>query len=152
MQKRMRWRRRTSVFSKSSLATSSTLPLTRCRSSAWRMPWRKSRPRRRLRARATCSNQTRVEAALKRYLFLTCLAMACVLPAAAQQYAIKFATLAPEGSTWLKVMRDFDKAVREDSGGRLGFKLYPGGVAGDEKDVIRKIRLGQYNGGGFTGI
>ena len=38
------------------------------------------------------------------------------------------------------------------SGGRLGFKLYPGGVAGDEKDVIRKIRLGQYGGGGFTGI
>lgn len=89
---------------------------------------------------------------MKRYLLLSCLALACVLPIAAQQFTIKFATLAPEGSTWLKVMRDFDKAVREDSGGRLGFKLYPGGVAGDEKDVIRKIRLGQYNGGGFTGI
>ena len=89
---------------------------------------------------------------MKRYFFLTCLALACALPVAAQQYTIKFATLAPEGSTWLKVMRDFDKAVRGDSGGRLGFKLYPGGVAGDEKDVIRKIRLGQYNGGGFTGI
>ena len=89
---------------------------------------------------------------MKRYFLLSCLILACVLPAAAQQFTIKFATLAPEGSTWLKVMREFDKAVREDSGGRLGFKLYPGGVAGDEKDVIRKIRLGQYNGGGFTGI
>lgn len=89
---------------------------------------------------------------MKRYFFLTYLALACVLPLAAQQYTIKFATLAPEGSTWLRVMREFDKALREDSGGRLGFKLYPGGVAGDEKDVIRKIRLGQYNGGGFTGI
>ncbi len=89
---------------------------------------------------------------MKRYILLTCLALACVLPIAAQQYTIKFATLAPEGSTWLKVMRDFDKALRQDSGGRIGFKLYPGGVAGDEKDVIRKIRLGQYNGGGFTGI
>src|SRR5208283_3938738 len=49
-------------------------------------------------------------------------------------------------------MRDFDAAVRAESGGRLGFKLYPGGVAGDEKDVIRKIRLGQYGGGGFTGV
>jgi TRAP-type C4-dicarboxylate transport system substrate-binding protein len=93
-----------------------------------------------------------VEAPLKRYFLLSCLTLACVLPVAAQQFTIKFATLAPEGSTWLKVMREFDKAVREDSGGRLGFKLYPGGVAGDEKDVIRKIRLGQYNGGGFTGI
>jgi len=70
----------------------------------------------------------------------------------AQQYIIKFATLAPEGSTWIKVMRQLDSAVRADSGGRLGFRLYPGGVAGDEKDVIRKIRLGQYTGGGFTGV
>lgn len=72
--------------------------------------------------------------------------------AVSQQFTIKFATLAPEGSTWLKVMREFDKAVREQSGGRLGFKMYPNGVAGDEKDVIRKIRLGQYHSGGFTGV
>ena len=82
-------------------------------------------------------------------------ALCALLPAAllpAQQYTIKFATLAPEGSTWIKVMRDLDSAVRQQSAGRLGFKLYPGGVAGDEKDVIRKIRLGQYGGGGFTGV
>jgi TRAP-type C4-dicarboxylate transport system substrate-binding protein len=71
---------------------------------------------------------------------------------AAQQYTIKFATLAPEGSTWIKVMRELDSTLRAESGGRLGFRLYPGGVAGDEKDVIRKIRLGQYGGGGFTGV
>lgn len=71
---------------------------------------------------------------------------------AAQQYVIKFATLAPEGSTWIKAMRDLDAVVRTESGGRLGFRLYPGGVAGDEKDVIRKIRLGQYGAGGFTGV
>jgi TRAP-type transport system periplasmic protein len=70
----------------------------------------------------------------------------------AQKYTIKFATLAPEGSTWIKIMRDYDKAVREQSGGRVGFKFYAGGVAGDEKDVIRKIRLGQYHSGGFTGV
>jgi len=82
-----------------------------------------------------------------------CLAVTlCALSLSAQQYSIKFATLAPEGSTWIKVMRDLDTAVRAESGGRLGFKLYPGGVAGDEKDVIRKIRLGQYGGGGFTGV
>jgi TRAP-type C4-dicarboxylate transport system substrate-binding protein len=70
----------------------------------------------------------------------------------AQQYSIKFATIAPEGSTWVKVLRDLDKALRDQSAGRLGLKIYPGGVAGDEKDVIRKIRLGQYNAGGFTGV
>ena len=72
--------------------------------------------------------------------------------ASAQQFTVKFATLAPEGSTWIKIMRDFDKTVREQSGGRVGFKIYAGGVAGDEKDVIRKIRLGQYHSGGLTGV
>ena len=70
----------------------------------------------------------------------------------AQQFTIKFATVAPEGSTWIKIMRDYDKAVRDQSGGRVGFKIYAGSVAGDEKDVIRKIRLGQYHAGGFTGV
>jgi TRAP-type C4-dicarboxylate transport system substrate-binding protein len=70
----------------------------------------------------------------------------------AQQYTIKFASLAPEGSTWLNVMREYDAAIRKESGGRLGFKIYAGGVAGDEKDVLRKIRLGQFHAGGFTGV
>jgi len=69
-----------------------------------------------------------------------------------QEYLIKFATLAPEGSTWLNVMKEYDSEVRKESGGRLGFKIYPGGVAGDEKDVIRKIRFGQFNSAGFTGV
>jgi TRAP-type transport system periplasmic protein len=60
--------------------------------------------------------------------------------------------VAPEGSSWLKVMREYDKALREQSGGRVGFRIYANGVAGDEKDVIRKIRLGQYHAGGFTGV
>lgn len=70
----------------------------------------------------------------------------------AQEYLIKFATLAPEGSTWLNVMKEFDSEVRKESNGRLGFKIYSGGVAGDEKDVIRKIRFGQFQSAGFTGV
>jgi len=70
----------------------------------------------------------------------------------AQQYTIKFATLATEGSTWLNVMKEYDQAVRKESGGRLGFKIYAGGVQGDEKDVLRKIRLGQLQGAGITGV
>ncbi len=86
---------------------------------------------------------------LARIVAMVCLGASTL---SAQQYTVKFATLAPEGSTWLKVMRDFDAAIRKESGGRVGFKMYAGGVAGDEKDVIRKIRLGQYNAGGFTGV
>ncbi|MEJ2722736.1 MAG: TRAP transporter substrate-binding protein DctP [bacterium] len=65
---------------------------------------------------------------------------------------IKFATLAPEGSTWMKVMHALDDEVRAKTDGRVGFKFYPGGVQGDEKEVLRKIRNGQLHGGGFTGF
>ncbi len=85
-------------------------------------------------------------------LLITLSAMVAGAPAQAQQFTVKFATLAPEGSTWIKIMREYDKAIREQSGGRVGFKIYAGGVAGDEKDVIRKIRLGQYHAGGLTGV
>ena len=70
----------------------------------------------------------------------------------AQEYKIKFATIAPEGSTWMNVMRDYDAAVRKESSGRLGFKIYPGAVQGEDKDVLPKIRLGQLQSAGITGF
>ncbi len=75
-----------------------------------------------------------------------------ITQASAQEFTVKFATLAPEGSTWITVMKEYDQAIRKESGGRLGFKIYAGGVAGDEKDVIRKIRLGQFQSAGITGV
>ncbi len=80
------------------------------------------------------------------------LIIVCTLQLSAQQYTIKFATLAPEGSTWITVMKEYDQVVRKESGGRLGFRIYPGGVAGDERDVLRKIRLGQFQSAGITGV
>jgi len=74
-------------------------------------------------------------------------------PARAQDAkAIKFATLAPEGSTWMKVMVDLSAELDKETGGKLKFKFYPGGVSGDEKDVVKKIRIGQLQAGGFTGV
>ena len=82
------------------------------------------------------------------------------MPALAQKPAkspkadveIKFATLAPDGSTWMKAMRKVDEDVRARTSNRVGFKFYPGGVQGDEKDVIRKMRNGQIHAAGFTGF
>ncbi len=70
----------------------------------------------------------------------------------AQEHTIKFATIAPEGTTWMNVMKEYDAAIRKESGGRLGFKIYAGGVQGDEKTILRKIRVGQLHSGGFTGV
>ena len=70
----------------------------------------------------------------------------------AQEHIIKFASIAPDGSTWANVMREYDAAVRKESGGRLGFKLYLGGSQGEDLDVIRKMRLGQLHSAGLTGV
>lgn len=66
-------------------------------------------------------------------------------------YTLKFATLAPQGSTWMNIINDWAKQVEKESQGRLRFKLYPGGVSGDEPDVLRKMRFGQLHGAAFTG-
>lgn len=65
---------------------------------------------------------------------------------------IKFATLAPEGTSWTKTLRKFADEVKEKTSGRISFKIYSGGISGDEKDVVRKIRIGQIHAAGFTGF
>ena len=71
---------------------------------------------------------------------------------AAQKTRIKFSTLAPEGSSWMKIMRSLEKELKRVTEGAVGFKFYPGGVSGDEVDVIRKMRIGQIHAAGFTGV
>ena len=59
----------------------------------------------------------------------------------------KIATISPEGSMWMQKMRDGARAVAEETQGRVKFKFYPGGVMGNDKAVLRKIRIGQLQGG-----
>lgn len=72
--------------------------------------------------------------------------------AASPKVQLRIATVAPEGSTWMQVMREIDAQVRKETNGEVGFKIYAGGVQGDEKVVLRKVRSGQLHGGGFTGL
>ncbi len=70
----------------------------------------------------------------------------------ARGVTLKIATLAPPGTTWMKVMDAMNTEVRSATEGAVKLKFYPGGVAGDEHDVLRKMRVGQLHGGGFTGV
>jgi len=89
---------------------------------------------------------------MKSLLFTVILSFTILQCVRAQEFTIKFATLAPEGSSWMNVMKEYDQAIRKESNGRLGFKIYAGGVHGDEKDVLRKIKLGQLHSAGITGV
>ncbi|MBN2034982.1 MAG: TRAP transporter substrate-binding protein DctP [Deltaproteobacteria bacterium] len=87
------------------------------------------------------------------HLFILDLLLISTAPAwGAEALIIKFATVAPEGSAWMNSMKQLDKSIREKSKGQLGFRIYPGGVAGDELDVLRKIRIGQIHGAAFSGV
>ena len=64
---------------------------------------------------------------------------------------IKIATVAPDGTAWMKNMRAAAKEISEKTAGRVKLKFYPGGVMGNDKSVMKKIRLGQLQGGALTG-
>lgn len=63
---------------------------------------------------------------------------------------IKVASMAPDGSSWMVAMRQGADEIRTRSDGRVQVKFYPGGVMGDDAQILRRIRIGQLNGGAFT--
>jgi TRAP-type C4-dicarboxylate transport system substrate-binding protein len=64
---------------------------------------------------------------------------------------IKVGVLAPEGTGWAKIIKKMAVEVKEATKGNVDIKVYYGGSQGDEQDVLRKIRIGQLQGGIFTG-
>src|SRR4030067_2745420 len=56
---------------------------------------------------------------------------------------IKIATLAPDGSSWMKTLNAINAEVMEKTKGKVAFKIYSGGVLGDEKDMMRKMQIGR---------
>ena len=69
---------------------------------------------------------------------------------AANAVDIKVATVAPDGSRWMQQMRAGAEEVNARTSGRVTLKFYPGGVMGNDAQVMRKIRIGQLQGGAFT--
>ncbi|MEJ2066945.1 MAG: TRAP transporter substrate-binding protein DctP [Deltaproteobacteria bacterium] len=65
-------------------------------------------------------------------------------------FVIKMATLAPEGSSWMKQFNAINAEVMEKTQNAVRFKMYPGGVLGDEKDMMRKMQIGQIHGAALT--
>ena len=64
---------------------------------------------------------------------------------------IKFATMAPEGSPWFNTMDTYASEVKKATSGKVKFKIYAGGVKGDERATIDLIRVGNLHGGGYIG-
>ncbi len=78
------------------------------------------------------------------------LACCCLYPTLASATVFKIATLSPEGSYWMNIMRSGAKEVAQKTNNRVQIKFYPGGVMGDDMAVLRKIRIRQLQGGAIT--
>ena len=73
-----------------------------------------------------------------------------ILPLCAKKTVIKLATLAPDGSEWYYMLVDLGQQWEDATDGRVKLRIYPGGVIGDERDMIRKMRIGQIHGAAIT--
>lgn len=70
--------------------------------------------------------------------------------AVAQTTEFRVASVAPDGSVWMQQMRAGADTIRERTDGRVQIRFYPGGVMGNDPQVLRRVRLGQLQGGAFT--
>lgn len=70
--------------------------------------------------------------------------------AQAETTTLKIATLAPDGTTWMREMRAGADEIEKRTEGRVKFKFFPGGIMGNDASVLRKIRVGQLHGGAFA--
>ena len=84
------------------------------------------------------------------YTFLLILGMLCLPVTHLAAESLKFATLAPKGSTWMNNFEAMGKELRAKTDGELRLRIYPNGVQGDELDVIRKMRAGLLHTGAMT--
>ena len=77
-------------------------------------------------------------------------ALCMCLTLSVQALELKIATVSPDGSTWMRALREAAEQIAEHTDSRVRFKFYPGGVMGDDRAVLRKIRIGQLHGAVMT--
>jgi TRAP-type C4-dicarboxylate transport system substrate-binding protein len=78
--------------------------------------------------------------------------LASARPAHADNVELRIATLAPSGSPWMEVLDKAAGETRDKTAGRVTLKYFEGGQQGDERDFVRKIKLGQLDGAAVTAV
>lgn len=73
-------------------------------------------------------------------------------PVEVRAAVIKMAVVMPEKSTWTNTLHEFAAQVKKETKGEVAFKIYAGGISGDESDVLRKMRVNQLHAAGFSGV
>ena len=79
-------------------------------------------------------------------LTIVLLLVAVALPAAAQPATLRIATVAPDGTSWARELHAWGRDVEAASQGELRIKIYFGGIAGSEEELLPRIRREQLDG------
>jgi TRAP-type C4-dicarboxylate transport system substrate-binding protein len=87
---------------------------------------------------------------LARALALGLLAALFAVPAGARE--LRFATIVPSGSSWMKELQSWARTVKARSKGELTIRIAGGATMGDERDVIRKMDRGDLAGAAATSV
>jgi TRAP-type C4-dicarboxylate transport system substrate-binding protein len=66
--------------------------------------------------------------------------------AAADENVLRVGTVVPEGTSYAREMRSLARDVESETKGAVRIKFYMGGIAGDELDMIARIKRGQLDG------
>ena len=84
--------------------------------------------------------------------FLNVIVLLFFLPLAASAQIIKIGSIAPDRSPWNEALKEIGREWEKISNGQVKLKIYPGGIAGSEDDMIRKMKLGTLGGAVLTNI
>jgi len=89
---------------------------------------------------------------MKKITILISLIIIFLIPlnGASPKITIKLATLAPEGSDWHTLLVEMGQEWKKATDGRIQLRIYPSGVVGDERDMVRKMRIGQIHAAAVT--
>lgn len=89
----------------------------------------------------------------RRHRYLVSMLAVLALPARAQgPIVLKLGTLAPQGSAWHEILKDMAVRWSDASCGRVKLRIYPGGVQGDEGDMIRKLGIEQLQAAALSNV
>ena len=82
---------------------------------------------------------------------LSALILTLLLPLSAAATTLKIATAIPDGTNWMKQLRQGAADIKKRTDERVKIRFYPGGVMGNDNSVLRKIKVGQLHGAALTG-
>jgi TRAP-type transport system periplasmic protein len=102
-----------------------------------------------------CAPRAQVRRAIVAFGLALAIAGSMLLPMRAGAQGVmkvKMATLVPQGSSWHLVLQQTADDWKRISGGRVSVTIFAGGVAGDDPDVVRKMRLGTLQAGVLTSV